>query len=89
VLPGADVQTEKQWMDFIRETAASSYHHAGTCKMGVDRMAVVDPSVRVRGIENLRVIDGSIIPSMISGNTNATCMMIGRKGADLILGERK
>lgn len=62
------------------------YHPVGTCKMGNDEMAVVDSDLRVRGVEGLRVIDGSIMPTVISGNTNAACIMIGEKGADLMLG---
>jgi choline dehydrogenase len=88
IAPGATVRTENEWIDYVRETAATSYHHSGTCKMGVDSTSVVDPTLKVIGIENLRVIDGSIIPTMISGNTNATCMVIGERGADIIMGIR-
>ncbi len=63
------------------------YHPVGTCKMGNDEMAVVDNELRVKGIENLRVIDASIMPRIIAGNTNATSIMIGEKGADLVLGQ--
>ena len=86
--PTVKVQTEDDWANYIRETAATSYHHSGTCKMGLDSMAVVDPNLKVHGIERLRVVDGSIMPTITSGNTNAACMMIGEKGSQLILQDR-
>ena len=70
----------------IRESAESAYHPCGTCKMGRDPQAVVDPQCRVRGMDNLRVVDSSIIPSIVSGNLNAPTMMIGEKASDVILG---
>ncbi len=74
---------------YIRATADTGYHPVGSCRMGGadDAMAVVDPQLRVRGIDRLRIADGSVIPSMVSGNTNAACIMIGEKCADLIANE--
>ena len=72
----------KKW---IRERAETIYHPVGTCRMGKDNEAVVDPQLRVRGIDNLRVIDASILPTVISGNTNLPIMAIAEKAADIIL----
>src|SRR5207253_839577 len=70
--------------DFIAATPTTPWHPVGTCAMGRDRLAVVDPTLRVRGVENLRVADASIMPVIPSGNINAACIMIGEKCADLI-----
>ena len=83
--PGADVQSDAALDRYIRDQAFTLYHPIGTCKMGVDAMAVVDPELRVRGIDALRVIDASIMPNIISGNTNFPTMMIAEKAADKIL----
>ena len=69
--PGAAQQSDAELTEFIRATAETEYHPVGTCKMGSDPMAVVDEKLRVRGIDRLRVIDASIMPSVVSGNTNA------------------
>jgi choline dehydrogenase len=82
--PGPAVQTDEQWLEFARHNGQTTYHVCGTCRMGHDRMAVVDDQLRVRGIGGLRVIDASIMPTMVSGNTNAAVIMIGEKGADLV-----
>nr|WP_245316505.1 GMC family oxidoreductase N-terminal domain-containing protein [Mesorhizobium wenxiniae] len=87
-LPGPSAQTDDEIMAYVRQYACCDYHPVGTCKMGVDDMAVVDPELRVRGIEGLRVIDSSIMPVLISGNTNGPAMMIGEKGADLVKGNQ-
>lgn len=86
-LPGPSAQTDEEIMAYVRQYGCCDYHPVGTCKMGVDDLAVVDPELRVRGLKNLRVIDSSIMPVLTSGNTNAPSMMIGEKGADLILGK--
>ncbi|MFL2770653.1 MAG: GMC family oxidoreductase [Rhodospirillaceae bacterium] len=82
--PGPDINTDDELADWIRSTAETIFHPVGTCKMGVDESAVVDPQLRVRGVENLRVADASIMPSLVGGNTNAGAIMIGEKAADLI-----
>ncbi|MEQ8664128.1 MAG: choline dehydrogenase [Rhodospirillales bacterium] len=87
LLPGADVNTDDEIDDFVAHHAETAYHPCGTCKMGTDPMAVVDPETRVRGIEGLRVIDSSIMPFITNGNLNAPTIMIGEKGADHVLGK--
>lgn len=84
--PGADCVSDEAVAEFVRRNAVSDHHQVGTAKMGVDAMAVVDPELRVYGVRNLRVADGSIMPLIVSGNTNAACIMIGEKAASLILG---
>ncbi len=82
--PGDNVQTDDEWLQWARENGQTTYHVIGTCKMGPDPMAVVDDRLRVYGIEGLRVVDASIMPTVPSGNTNAAVMMIAEKGADMI-----
>ncbi len=84
--PGSDVERDDEWIDFLRRSVFGGNHLAGTCKMGTDAAAVVSPELRVHGLENLRVIDASIIPNMISAHTNAISFAIGEKGSDLLLG---
>ena len=84
-VPGDRVQTDADWDGYVRSHTTAIYHAAGTCKMGSDAMAVVDDRLRVRGIEGLRIADASIMPTIVSGNTNAPCIMIGEKAADLVL----
>jgi choline dehydrogenase len=74
--------------EHIRRWSQTEYHPVGTCAMGADEDSVVDPELQVRGVDNLRVIDASIMPSIIGGNTNATTIMIGEKGADLVRAKR-
>ncbi|MGW8482854.1 GMC family oxidoreductase [Microbacterium sp. NPDC055903] len=85
--PGPDVVSRDQLRDFCRRTAGTYHHQVGTCRMGVDERSVVDPSLRVRGVEGLRVADASIMPSVPSANTNAPSIMVGEKASDLLLAD--
>ena len=85
VLPGPEVTSDAQILDFIRQHGGTVFHCSGTCRMGTDALAVVDPALRVHGVDALRVIDASIMPQVTSANTNAPTIMIGEKGADLVL----
>ncbi|MEI9964733.1 MAG: GMC oxidoreductase [Caulobacteraceae bacterium] len=84
IAPGKEVQTDAEIEAYLRRAAMVSHHPVGTCKMGHDPMAVVDPQLRVRGIAGLRVCDASIMPTVPGGNTNAPSIMVGEKAADLI-----
>ncbi len=88
IFPGADVRSRDAIIEFIRRRAETLYHPAGSCRMGVDDRAVVDPELRVHGVESLRVIDASIMPTLISGNTNAPTIMIAEVAADAVLNRR-
>jgi choline dehydrogenase len=83
--PGKPLETDAALEDFVRRNVGIGYHGAGSCRMGSDAGSVVDPALRVRGIDALRVIDASVMPQLVSGNTNAASIMIGEKGADLVL----
>ncbi len=87
--PGPAAKTDQEIEHAIRQGAETVYHPVGSCKMGTDDMAVVDPELRVHGMQGLRVVDASIMPSIISGNTNAPCMVIAEKAADMILAAAK
>ena len=87
--PGDVTQTDEQWLDFARENGQTIYHPTGTCRMGTDERSVVDPSLKFKGIDGLRVVDASVMPAMVSGNTQAAVVMVAEKGADLILMDAK
>ena len=84
VLPGPEAQSDEAIADFVRTAGGTVFHCVGTCRMGNDDGAVVDPLLRVRGVERLRVIDASVMPTITSANTNAASIMIGEKGAELL-----
>ncbi len=84
-LPGPGRRDDSDLLDFAREKGGTVFHAVGTCRMGSDERSVVDPALRVRGVERLRVVDASVMPEMVSTNTNACAIMIGEKGADLVL----
>jgi choline dehydrogenase len=86
IMPGASIDGIDAINAWLRQTAETIYHPVGTAKMGSDENSVVDPFLRVRGVEGLRVADASVIPAIISGNTNAATIMIAEKAADMILG---
>lgn len=87
VSPGPDARSDDELLAHARAVGHTQYHPCSTCRMGLDELAVVDPELRVRGIAGLRVVDASIMPAVVSGNTNATTIMIGEKGADMISGK--
>jgi choline dehydrogenase len=86
ISPGIEVQTDEQLDQFVREHAETAYHPSCSCKMGTDEMAVVDSEGRVHGMQNLRVVDASIMPIITTGNLNAPTIMIAEKIADKIRG---
>jgi choline dehydrogenase len=88
ISPGADVQTDEELDKFIREHAETAFHPSCSCKMGTDDMAVVDGEGRVHGMQGLRVVDASIMPLIITGNLNATTIMIAEKISDKIRGRK-
>ena len=85
LIPGKDVNTDAEFEAAIRRNGISNLHPVGTCRMGADEAAVLDPRLRVRGIGRLRVVDASVMPSVPAGNTNAPSIMIGEKASDMIL----
>lgn len=88
-LPGPNVEGDDQLLDCARKIAQTIYHPTSTCKMGNDPAAVVDERLRVHGVKNLRVADASIMPTIVSGNTNAPTIMIGEKASDMIIADRR
>ena len=85
IQPGYEFSSDEQILEFIKNKAETLYHPSGTCKMGFDQNAVVDKNLKVHGIKGLRIADASIMPTLVSGNTNAVCMMIGERCADFII----
>ena len=86
VQPGPTAQSDADLLAYLRRAAGTAHHPVGTCRMGADDEAVVDPQLRVRGVSSLRVVDASIFPSIVGGNTNAPVVMVAERAADLILG---
>jgi choline dehydrogenase-like flavoprotein len=87
--PGKEVQTDAQILAYLRQTATTVYHPVGTCKMGTDPLAVVNPStLKVMGMKNLRVMDASVMPRLTSGNTSAPSMMIAERGAAMVMADK-
>ena len=78
------LSTQEGVREYVRNNAGSYYHYAGTCRMGVDDMSVVDPQLRVHGVDGLRVADASVIPSLPTGNCQTSVLMIGERAADFI-----
>ena len=89
IRPGKNCTTNSQLDEIIRETADTAYHPSCTNKMGNDKLSVVDEETRVHGLRNIRVIDSSIMPDIVSGNLNAATLMIAEKASDLILGKKE
>ena len=85
-LPDGNIRTQAEYREFARQYARSAYHPVGTCRMGSADDAVVDPELKVRGIDGLRVCDSSVMPRLISSNTNAATVMIAEKAADILKG---
>ena len=87
--PGSDIKSDDEILDFARGNGATIFHPTGTCKMGSDSLAVTDAALRVHGISGLRVVDCSVMPTLVSGNTHAPAVMIAEKASDMILGDAK
>ena len=89
VLPGPSVNSDEEMLDYIRGYGSTIFHPTSTCRMGRDEMAVVDERLRVRRVDGLRIADASVMPTVVSGNTNAACVMIGEKAADMLLEDER
>jgi choline dehydrogenase len=88
-LPGPDVKTDQDYIDYACRHSKTDHHPAGTCRMGSDSAAVVDPTLRFNGIDCLRVVDASVMPTVVSSNTNAATIMIAEKAADMIRAQQR
>ena len=86
VSPGPDVRGRADIEAFLRRAVETLYHPAGSCRMGSDELAVVDPALRLRRVDGLRVVDASVMPEVVGGNTNAPTIMVAERASDLILG---
>lgn len=84
VSPGPDVENDQQLRDWVVNNTGSYYHFVGSCRMGIDRLAVVDPRLRVHGVTGLRIADGSVMPTIPAANPHTTIVMIGERAADFI-----
>ena len=87
--PGKDIKEDDELLEAARDLVQSNWHPTSTCRMGTDKLSVVDDRLRIYGLKNIRVADASIMPTAVSGNTNATCIMIGEKASDMILEDQK
>ncbi|HJL51710.1 MAG TPA: GMC oxidoreductase, partial [Arenicellales bacterium] len=85
--PAPEITSDRELANYVRATADTDYHPSGTCKMGSDDQAVVDSELRVHGIDGLRVVDASVMPTIVSGNLNAPTQMIAERAADYLLGK--
>jgi choline dehydrogenase len=84
LMPGPAVQSDEEWTEYFRTYAYRGEHPSGTCRMGTDKLAVVDPQLKVHGLGGLRVVDASVMPTVTTGHTNAPVIMIAERAADLI-----
>ena len=89
IYPGPEVQTDEEIAQYVRDNCVTYHHQVGTARMGTDELAVVDPAtLKVRGLEGVRVIDASVMPSVPAGNTNAPAILIGERGAEFLLADQ-